>query len=186
MTSRNQRRLNALHNEVSRVLCSAGVSSVPGLDLFESKGPFGRPFEGLETHHQQLSFYKTHFPFIVTIRCICCVRMYVCTCIVHTLCDRCYPLSFTHYILFLSPTPLFHFQEPVSIALGEQRVLKGSGPKRRCVVEKDNLIYVLLLVTLQSLLQNEGVLSEVRCLYIPHCYAPTFCDLLPRKRGGRA
>ena len=53
-------------------------------------------------------------------------------------------------------------QEPVSIALGERRVWKGRGHKRRCVVKKDSLVYIPLLHTLQSLLSNKGILAEVR------------------------
>ena len=65
--SRNQ--LSALHAEVCSALNAAGVSpsSIPGLnELFDSDGPYGRPFSGLETQHQQLCFYKTHFQFIVS------------------------------------------------------------------------------------------------------------------------
>ncbi len=69
MTSLTQTRLSALHSGVCSALQAAGItpSSVPGLeDLFENEGPFGRPFLGLETQHQQLSFYKQHFNFVVS------------------------------------------------------------------------------------------------------------------------
>ena len=68
VTSLNQIRLSALHSEVCKALNAAGLSSsVPGLDeIFNCDGPFGRPFLGLETQHQQQSFYKEHFQFIVS------------------------------------------------------------------------------------------------------------------------
>jgi len=57
------------------------------------------------------------------------------------------------------------YQEPVSIPLGEQRVWKGRGLKRRCVVKKDSLVYIPLLNTLQSLLRNKAILAEVNFLF---------------------
>ena len=69
VTTLTRSQLSVLHAEVSSVLSEAGVlpSSVPGLDeLFDSDGQFGRPFSGLETPHQQLTFCKTHFNLIVS------------------------------------------------------------------------------------------------------------------------
>ena len=70
VTALSQSRLSALHDEVCSVLSAAGISpsSVTGLaELFDADGPFGRPFLGLETQHQQLRFYKTHFQLIVSL-----------------------------------------------------------------------------------------------------------------------
>ena len=61
-TTLSQSRLSA------STLNIAGMSqsSISALnELFDSDGPFGRPFSGLETQHQQLTFYKTLFQFIV-------------------------------------------------------------------------------------------------------------------------
>ncbi len=69
VTNLTQTRLSVLHTEVCSTLRAAGISpsSVPGLDeLFDSERPFGRPFLGLETQHQQLTFYNTHFGLIVS------------------------------------------------------------------------------------------------------------------------
>ena len=69
VTTLSRSRLSALHAEVCSALNSAGVSpsSIPGLsELFDSDGAFGQPFSGLETQHQQLNFYKTHFQFVVS------------------------------------------------------------------------------------------------------------------------
>jgi len=69
VTSLSRCRLDALYAEVCSVLNAAGVSSssIPEFnELFDRDGPFGRPFSGLETQHQQLRFYKTHFQFIVS------------------------------------------------------------------------------------------------------------------------
>ena len=43
-------------------------------------------------------------------------------------------------------------------------VWKGTGSKRRCVIRKDEMMYIQLLDSLQSLLRNEVVLTEVRSL----------------------
>ena len=69
ITSLNRIRLSAMHADVSRLLREADLSasSIPGLnELFNSEGPYGSPFLGLETQHQQLCFYKTHFQFVVS------------------------------------------------------------------------------------------------------------------------
>ena len=52
-------------------------------------------------------------------------------------------------------------QEPVRVTLGKRRVWKGEGPKRRCVVKEDIMMYIPLLASLQSLLLNRAVLAEV-------------------------
>ncbi len=69
VTSLTQIRLTVLHGDVCSKLQAAGISpsSIPGLDeLFDIERPFGRPFMGLETQHQQLAFYKAHFGLIVS------------------------------------------------------------------------------------------------------------------------
>ena len=56
-------------------------------------------------------------------------------------------------------------QDPVKIVLGTKRTAQGYGSKRR-VVEKDEVfMYIPILQTLQVLLSNETVLSEVIQLY---------------------
>lgn len=45
--------------------------------------------------------------------------------------------------------------------LGQCRKWKGSGPKRKCVIKDDAVMYVPILKTLQVQLQNQLVLSEV-------------------------
>jgi len=47
------------------------------------------------------------------------------------------------------------------VVLGERRVWKGWGAKRNCVTEQDCLMYIPILETIQSLLNNSAVLSEV-------------------------
>ena len=49
----------------------------------------------------------------------------------------------------------------MEIILGSCSVWKGSGTKRRCVVEDDGFMYVPLLQSLQALLRNDAVLTEV-------------------------
>ena len=57
-------------------------------------------------------------------------------------------------------------QEPVEIPLGERRVWKGRGIKRRCIVKRDCAYYIPVLETLQVLLRNEAIIAEVNML----CY----------------
>lgn len=47
------------------------------------------------------------------------------------------------------------------VTLGERRVWKGRGPKRQCVVKEDELMYIPVLETLQSLLQSDATMAEV-------------------------
>ena len=47
------------------------------------------------------------------------------------------------------------------ITLGERRVWKGVGSKRRCVVKTDDAFYVPVLKTLENMLNNETILGEV-------------------------
>ena len=56
-------------------------------------------------------------------------------------------------------------QEPVRVLLGERRQWKGRGSKRRCVIKRDEVMYIPLLDTLQSLLNNESILAEVFYAY---------------------
>ena len=69
VTSLMQGHLLALHSNVQKQLSLSGVSPVIGdLDaLFSEDGCFGRPFLGLETQHQQLSYYCNHFNLIVSL-----------------------------------------------------------------------------------------------------------------------
>jgi len=55
----------------------------------------------------------------------------------------------------------FFKKEPVRVLLGERRVWKGRGTKRMCVSKEDHVFYIPVLETLQSLLRNEAILSEV-------------------------
>ena len=45
--------------------------------------------------------------------------------------------------------------------LGERRMWKGTGSKRRCKWIKDFIIYIPILDTLQLIFKNEVLLSEV-------------------------
>ena len=59
-------------------------------------------------------------------------------------------------------------------------MFKGTGLKRRCMLVEDTMMYVPILETLQVLLQNEAILSEV-CIQIPYFkqskHLPEFCRL---------
>lgn len=63
-----QSRLSSLHAQVSQQLRSSGASEVMISSLssiFSEDSIMGRPFYGLETQHQQQSFYRNHFHLIV-------------------------------------------------------------------------------------------------------------------------
>lgn len=65
------------------------------------------------------------------------------------------------YILVCTVLLIMYTQEPLRITLGEKRVWKGSGQKRRCVVKEDTFMYVPILQTLAILLQNKDLRSQV-------------------------
>lgn len=52
-------------------------------------------------------------------------------------------------------------QEPVRVTLGERYVWKGSGAKRQYVSTSDEMMYIPLLDTLQSMLKSDDVIAEV-------------------------
>ena len=56
---------------------------------------------------------------------------------------------------------LIHLQEPVRVSLGKRHNCKGNGAKRRCVSKEDCFMFVPVLKTLQVLLNDKVVLSEV-------------------------
>ena len=60
-------------------------------------------------------------------------------------------------------TPLTYIcmQEPKKIILGTRRIYRGHGRKRRLVKVTDTLVYVPLLQTIETLLKDEGIYTEV-------------------------
>ena len=60
---------SVLGGAVDSVLQSAGLKmeEIPGLrELFAPSSPYCRPFDGLDTYHRQLAFYKSHLKFVVS------------------------------------------------------------------------------------------------------------------------
>jgi len=55
-------------------------------------------------------------------------------------------------------------QEPVQIRLGTRCTRRGHGRKRRSTQVKESMIYVPLLKTLEVLLMDEGIYTEVTCV----------------------
>ena len=53
-------------------------------------------------------------------------------------------------------------KDPVKIRLGTKKKAQGLGSKRRLVEKEEDFAYVPILQTLQALLTNETVLSEVK------------------------
>ena len=66
---------------------------------------------------------------------------------------------------------MFHYniqsyiQDPVKITLGTKMKAQGAGSKRRIVEKEEVFVYIPILQTLQALLTNDTVLTEVRKLY---------------------
>jgi len=52
-------------------------------------------------------------------------------------------------------------QEPKKIKLGTRRIFRGHGRRRRLTEITETLVYVPLLQTLQSLLKDEEIYTEV-------------------------
>jgi hypothetical protein len=70
VTTLMQSQLDALYTQVHQQLLQSGVSqtTIDELQpLFSGDGIFGRPFQGLETHYQQLKFYRQHFNLVVSL-----------------------------------------------------------------------------------------------------------------------
>lgn len=102
-------------------------------DLFSS---MMQPFASVQTSHCQLSFYRNHLNLIVH---YCMAKLSGCM----------NQLS-------------FDIQEPRRIVLGEYITWKGVGPTRRSVRKQEEMMYVPILDTLQSLLRCEYIADEVR------------------------
>ena len=95
VTSLLQQQLDILHTQVCSRLTEAGVTMLPGLDaLFSEDGANARPFLGLETQHQQLKYYKTHFNFIVSTCTIGVGRYCICKTYMHLI----YVMTTTHFM----------------------------------------------------------------------------------------
>ena len=52
-------------------------------------------------------------------------------------------------------------QMPIKVVLGTRRKAKGLGTKRQLVEVEEGFVYVPILETLQTLLNNDTVLTEV-------------------------
>lgn len=126
-----------LNSEVQSCLQNSGVSQ----GIVESVGSmFGncqRVFAGLQTQQQQLSFFRRNFNFVVS-------------------------LSSTEY--FIATCNTLYAQDPIKILLGTKKKPHGLGSKRRLVEKEEVFVYIPILQTLQALLNNEIVLSEVMSL----------------------
>ena len=105
-----QCHLSAICNQIHDQLSSGVSPDTMALfnPLLSEDGTHSQPFHGLETPHQQLSFYRTHFNFIV--------------------CG-----SFNYLVLTFST-----MQEPICMCLGECREWKGSGAKHWIVLKNYN------------------------------------------------
>lgn len=69
VTGLMQCRMSVLQSAIQQQLKSTGVQSsvIATVDaLFDQEGSVCRPFHGLETQHQQMNFYRTHFNLIVS------------------------------------------------------------------------------------------------------------------------
>ncbi|XP_065887419.1 uncharacterized protein [Dysidea avara] len=70
----------------------------------------------------------------------------------------------------------FNLIEPLRVVLGEYRAWKGWGAKRKCVTEQDCLMYIPILETIQSLLNNSALLSEIENGHQSSSVSSDYCD----------
>ena len=87
-----------LKSDIYKVLSSAGINAddVSGLeDLFQDESPYVKPFLKLETQHLQMSYYKRHLGFVVSIyaRCIHSIA----NILILQLCYSCKPIAIANY-----------------------------------------------------------------------------------------
>ncbi len=65
-----------------------------------------------------------------------------------------------------------YFQEPHSVLLGTKKQWKGTGKKRGYTEVRDEMVYIPILETIQSLLKDPNVLKLVRaigsCVWVIH------------------
>lgn len=99
-------------------------------------------FEGLQTNQQQLPFFRTNFNFVVSL--------------------------FYVQHLQLKISCIYIAKDPIKIVLGTKKKPQGFGSKRRLIEKEEVLVYVPVLQTLQALLSNETVLSEVIYTFRAH------------------
>ena len=64
-------------------------------------------------------------------------------------------------------------QSPIKVVLGTSRKAKRFGTKRRLVEQEETFVYIPILQTLQKLLNNDTVLTEVVCVCMYNDYKCT-------------
>lgn len=154
--------LSFLSTQVETSLERAGVSQDVVESVTAALSDHPPVFDGLHTQQQQMTYFKRNFNFVVSITVFFIVHL------------RRLRYRFSN------------LQTRVKIA---KMKAKGFGAKRRIVEEEETFTYVPILESLQALLNNETVLSEVResscvcsCtfsmirmyMYIEHVYNYTF------------
>ena len=124
-----------LHDELKLILSNSGVdhTQLQGFDqLFSANSFYTNYFLGLETQHAQLKYYKESLNFVV----------------------RSIIISTDFMFLLFS-------QEPEPVLLGIERQWTGSGKKRRYAEVREEMMYIPLLKTIQSLFYNTDVVRMV-------------------------
>lgn len=66
-------------------------------------------------------------------------------------------------------------QMPEKIVLGTILKPQGTGAKRRVVKKDETMMYIPILKTLESLLQNDSVLAEVLYIIVVHVRTCVVC-----------
>ena len=143
--------LKGVHGAVSRALESSDLdlSTVRELEsIFDSSGPYGKLFPGLDTYYLQMKYLRHNFNFVV--RHLSQID-HAEGCLVYIT----YMYTPLLFVVIMFP------QEPVSVRLGTVRKAKGSGAKRRIVEVEEGMMYIPILETLNVLLNNEAIASEV-------------------------
>ena len=132
--------LSQLHDHIHHIFSKARVDqdAIHSVAAEITNGPHAHIFDGLKTQSQQIDYYKKHFQFMAS--------AYTRTCM---------------YFITRHAHPSCLTQMPIKVVLGTRRKAKGLGAKRRFVEVEESFMYVLILETLQTLLNNDTVLTEV-------------------------
>ena len=133
-----------LQEDVNSCLSSAGIdhSSIPGLaHLFDRSSEYAAPFAGLETHYRHMKYCKEVLGYVVCIQSVFMV--------------------YTWYTCYYLTCYSCQFQEPQPVLLGVEKQWKGTGQKRMYAEVKHEMMYVPILETIQSLLDDAEVVKQV-------------------------
>jgi len=103
-------------------------------------------FRGLQTPNEQLKYFQHNFDLVVSSqKCNAKAELLI---------------AYNHYLIIFRECTYF-LTIYTKVKMGTRRIYRGHGRKRRLKDITDTMVYVPLLKTLQILLQDEGIYTEV-------------------------